>query len=158
MTTPEQPVTPATRALDAAGVPYRMVHYGRVASAEEAAERRGVSLAALAKTLVVRVEEGSYVLVLVPGDRGLDYAKLRARLGVRRLTMPDPEEARAATGYERGTITPVGAGGHPVILDQRLAALDEISLGSGVHGWAIHLAPGRLGDLGASVADIARQE
>jgi Cys-tRNA(Pro)/Cys-tRNA(Cys) deacylase len=158
MTAPEPPVTPATQALDSAAIPYRLVHYGRVGSAEAAAERRGVALAALAKTLVVRVEEGSYVLVLVPGDRGLDYAKLRTRLGVRRLTMPDPEEAKAATGYERGTITPIGAGAHPVIVDQRLADWDEISLGSGVHGWAIHLAPTRLTDLGASVADVAREE
>lgn len=158
MTDTDVPVTPATRVLDEAGIPYRMVHYGRVTSAEEAAERRGVSLAALAKTLVVRVGDDGYVLVLVPGDRGLDYAKLRSRLGVRRLTMPDPDEARVATGYERGTITPLGAGDHPVILDDRLATLAEVSLGSGVHGWAIHLSPDRLIDLGASVADVGRGE
>ena len=136
--------SPAISALEAGGLEYRLVEYGEVHSAEEAARARGIPIAALAKTLVVRVEENSYVLVLVPGDRGMDYKKLRAHLGTRRLTMPDPEEARKATGYERGTITPLGAGEHRTIVDERLIDLPEISLGSGIRGIAIHLAPTTL--------------
>jgi Cys-tRNA(Pro) deacylase len=134
-----------------------MVRFGPVRSVEEAAAARGIPLDALAKTLVVRREEGAYVLVLVPGSAGLDYRKLRAHLGVRRLTMPDPDEARAATGYQRGTITPLGAGDWPVVVDRRLVDLPEISIGAGVPGWAIHLEPGvliaALGDV--EVADVA---
>ncbi len=152
----ETPVTPATKRLAASGVSHRLVHNGKVESAEEAARRRGIALEQLVKTLVVRVEEGRYVLVLVPGDAGLDYKKLRIHLGVNRLTMPSPEEALAATGYPRGAITPIEAGGWPVILDTRLTGHDEISLGSGVHGWAIHLSPDDLVTLtGAEIADIA---
>lgn len=150
------PDTAAIRALDAGNVPYRLVSYGDVRSAEEAAEARGIELSALAKTLVVRVEEGRYVLVLIGGDKGLDYPKLRAHLGVRRLTMPDPEEAKAATGYARGTITPFGAGDHPVVIDEGLLTHGEISLGSGAQNWAIHLAPTVLTSLGATPADIAK--
>ena len=152
----ELPNTAAVRDLISRDIPHRLVPYGDVRSAEEAAEKRGIALAALAKTLVVRVEEGRYVLVLVPGDRGLDYPKLRAHLGVRRLTMPDPEEAKAATGYARGTITPFGAGDHAIVIDRGLLAHDEISLGSGVSNWAIHLAPTHLITWGAQVADIAK--
>lgn len=136
-------------------IPHRLVGYGQVRSAEEAAEARGIALSALVKTLVIRIEEGQYALVLIPGDRGLDYPKLRAHLGVRRLTMPDPEEAKAATGYERGTITPFAAGEHRVVIDQCLLDHDEISLGSGAHGWAIHLPPATLLTLGAEIADLA---
>lgn len=150
-----QPVTPATTALDEAGVRYRLVAYGEARSAEEAAERRGIALGALAKTLVLRVGEGRYTLVLVPGDASLDYAKLRAVLGVRRLTMPDPDEARTATGYARGTITPLGAGGWPVVVDRRLTEHGEVSLGSGAPGWAIHLTPQDLVAVSrATIADI----
>jgi Cys-tRNA(Pro)/Cys-tRNA(Cys) deacylase len=150
------PVTAAVRDLTSRGIPHRLVPYGDVRSAEEAAEQRGIAIGALAKTLVVRVEEGRYVLALVPGDRGLDYPKLRAHLGVRRLTMPDPDEARAATGYARGTITPFGAGDHAVVVDHGLLDHDEISLGSGVPHWAIHLDPAHLASLGAEAADIAK--
>lgn len=150
------PVTPATQAADVLGITYRMVHHGPVSSAEEAAQKRGISIGQLAKTLVVRVEEGRYVMVLVPGDRGMDYRKLRSHLGVRRLSMPDPEEALAATGYRRGTITPLGAGDWPVIVDPALMDHDEISLGAGVHGWAIHLDPARLVvGIDASIVDVA---
>jgi Cys-tRNA(Pro)/Cys-tRNA(Cys) deacylase len=142
--TPATPVTPATQALDSAGVAYRISHHGKVNSAEEAAAARGIPIEALAKSLVVRVDEGEYVIVLVPADRSLDYPKLRIVLGVRRLTMPSPEEAKDATGYARGTITPLGAGGWPVYLDRHLAEHDEISLGSGQHGWAIALSPADL--------------
>ncbi len=152
------PTTPATDALDAAGVPYEVVEYGRVSSAEEAAEARGIRLEQLVKTLVVRVEEGEYVLVLVPGDGGLDYKKLRAALGVRRLTMPDPAEAKAATGYERGTITPFGAdGGWPVVMDARLERMDMVSLGAGAHGMALNLAPADvLAVTGARALDVSK--
>ncbi len=75
------------------------MHYGVVRGAEEAAAARGVDLAALAKTLVVRVEEGSYVLVCVPGTARLDYGALRTLLGVRRLTMPDPDEAKDVAAW-----------------------------------------------------------
>ncbi len=150
--------TSATRFLDAAGIAYSVVEYGRVSSAEEAAEARGIRLEQLVKTLVVRVEEGEYVLVLVPGDSGLDYKKLRAELGVRRLTMPDPGEAKDATGYERGTITPFGAQGDwPVIIDARLEAMDLVSLGAGVHGAALNLSPSDvIASTGARVLDIGK--
>ena len=49
------------------------------------------------------------MFVLVPGDRVIAWPKLRALLGVTRLSMPDADAAKAATGYERGTITPDGA-------------------------------------------------
>lgn len=149
------PDTAAVRFLEERNIPHRLVGYGQVRSAEEAATARGIDLSALVKTLVIRVEDGAYVLVLIPGDRGLDYPKLRGHLSVRRLTMPDPEEAKAATGYERGTITPFGAGDHRVLIDQRLLDQDEMSLGSGAHGWAIHLTPDTLLQLGAETADIA---
>ena len=61
------------------------------------------------KTLVVRRGEDDYLFILVRGDRQISWPKLRALLGVTRLSMPNAETARDATGYERGTITPFGA-------------------------------------------------
>ena len=152
----EEPSSAAIDAASSAGVGFRLVHYGEVSSAEEAAEKRGIAISQLAKTLVVRVEEDRYVLVLVPGDGGMDYKKLREHLGVRRLTMPDPDEALTATGYRRGTITPLGSG-LPAILDRGLLGHAEISLGSGVEGWAIHLDPADLVEaFDVTIGDVSR--
>lgn len=116
--------------------PHQVVRHGRVGSLEEAAELRGVEPSAIIKTMVVRRGEGDHVLVLVPGDRVIDWSKLRSLLGERRLSMPDAEEAKAITGYARGTITPFGlTGALPVIADERVTG--TISIGGGAHGVSI---------------------
>lgn len=72
----------------------------------------------IVKTLVVRRAEDDHLFVLVPGDREISWPKLRALLGVSRLSMPDAATAKAATGYERGTITPFGSTtAWPVVAD-----------------------------------------
>jgi len=84
--------------------------------------------------MVVRKRDGDYVFVLVPGDRVIDWPKLRTHIGERRLSMPDAQEALGATGYVRGTITPFGASQTwPVIADTRLSA-GSVSIGGGARG------------------------
>ena len=90
----------------------------RSRSLAEAAAARGVEPHQVVKTMVVRVSEGEHLFVLVPGDREIAWPKLRALLGVNRLSMPPAEEAREVTGYVRGTITPLGSlTALPVIAD-----------------------------------------
>lgn len=127
------------RALDAmaaAGLDVRVVRHGPVRSLAEAAAARGVSVAAVVKTLVVRRGAEDYLFVLVPGDRSISWPKLRAVLGVSRMSMPDAAAALTATGYEPGTIAPFGSTtAWPVVADERLVG-HEITLGAGAHGVA----------------------
>jgi prolyl-tRNA editing enzyme YbaK/EbsC (Cys-tRNA(Pro) deacylase) len=105
--------------------------------------------------MVVRRGEGDHLFVLVPGDRQISWPKLRALLGVNRISMPDAEAAREVTGYERGTITPFGAKAElPVIADERLVGR-TVSLGAGGHGVAATLAADDVvAHFGAQVADV----
>lgn len=155
---PGSGTTAATEALDAAGIPYRAITHGPVRSLAEAATARGVEPSDVVKTLVVRRGEGDFLFVLVPGDRTISWPKLRALLGVSRLSMPDAEVAQQATGYERGTITPFGsATAWPVIADERLRGR-RITLGAGEHGRAVSVAAdGVLQALAAVVADVSDQ-
>jgi Cys-tRNA(Pro) deacylase len=131
----------AEAALAATGVQYTVTRHGPVDSLAAAAAARGVEPGAVVKTLVTRRGDDDFLLVLVPGDRGISWPKLRAVLGVTRMSMPDAETARTATGYERGTITPFGAlGDWPVIADERIAGLDRVSVGGGAHGVAFTLS------------------
>ncbi|MDF9878479.1 aminoacyl-tRNA deacylase [Cellulosimicrobium cellulans] len=167
----------ALAALEASGIDYTVTRHGRVGSLEEAAAARGVDPARVLKTIVVRRAEDDYLFVLVPGDRQISWPKLRALLGVSRLSMPDKEVARDVTGYERGTITPFGSThAWPVVADVRVVAgpgaSDEVdvagdegaepdvaarlvSIGGGAHGVAATV-DGRalVGALGAQVADV----
>jgi Cys-tRNA(Pro) deacylase len=129
----------ALSAMEQAGLDVRVLRHGPVRSLAEAAEARGVTPAAVVKTLVVRRGEGEHLFVLVPGDRSISWPKLRTVLGVHRVSMPDAAAALAATGYERGTITPFGSTtAWPVVADQRLVG-HEITLGAGAHGVAVAL-------------------
>ncbi|NLG23029.1 MAG: hypothetical protein GX555_16535 [Actinomycetales bacterium] len=150
----------AIAAVEAAGLEYAVTRHGRVRSLEEAAAARGVEPGDLIKTLVVRRAEGDYLFVLVPGGREISWPKLRALLGVSRLSMPDAETAREATGYERGTITPFGSTtAWPVIADTRVAEPDRpISMGGGAHGVGLTVAASAaLEALGAQVADVTTE-
>ena len=147
--------TPATRALAASGIAHTVTRHGRVGSLAEAAAVRGVEPSAIVKTMVVRRGEGDHLLVLVPGDRQISWPKLRALLGVNRISMPDADAAREVTGYERGTITPFGAQGDlPVVADERIRGR-SISIGAGGHGVAATLAADDVvRHFGAQVADV----
>ena len=148
----------ATDALKASGLDHEITRHGRVGSLAEAAAARGVEPRDIIKTLVVRRGDGDFLFVLVPGDREISWPKLRALLGVNRLSMPDKEVAKEVTGYERGTITPFGSTtAWPVIADGELAGDPQrrISLGAGAHGVAMTVpAEAALAHLGAQVADV----
>jgi Cys-tRNA(Pro)/Cys-tRNA(Cys) deacylase len=133
---------------------HRVVRHGPVSSLEEAATARGVAPAQVIKTMVVRRAASDYLFVLVPGDRNISWPKLRNHLSVNRVSMPDADEARAVTGYERGTITPFGSTiSWPVLADQSLA--DVVSIGAGAPGLSLTVdAEDLVAVLGATVADI----
>jgi Cys-tRNA(Pro)/Cys-tRNA(Cys) deacylase len=149
----------ALAAVEAAGLPHRVIRHGPVRSLLEAAEARGVEPAAVVKTLVVRRGDGDFLFVLVPGDRTISWPKLRELLGVSRMSMPDAATALDATGYERGTITPFGSTtAWPVVADERLLG-HEITLGGGDHGVAVAVdADAAVAALGATVADVTDPE
>ena len=152
--------TPALDALEASGVTHRVVRTQRAHSPEESAELQGIPLGALLRTIVVRRGDDDYVFVLVPGGRRLDWPKLRGHLGVRRMSLPDADEARDATCYERGAITPCGARrAWPVVADAAVLEPAVVAIGGGAHGVNVHLAPAELvAELDAEVVDVTVAE
>jgi Cys-tRNA(Pro)/Cys-tRNA(Cys) deacylase len=153
--------TPAIAAARAAGLSFEVKRTERPRSAEESATLQEIELGQLLRTIVVRRGADDYVFVLVPGGRRIDWPKLRAHLGTRRLALPDAEEAKDATGYERGTITPFGAShAWPVIADTSLGqAGDRVAIGGGAHGVNMHMAAADLLQaVDAQVADVTEPE
>jgi Cys-tRNA(Pro)/Cys-tRNA(Cys) deacylase len=149
----------ALEALEASGLAHTVVRHGPVRSLAEAAAARGVEVRDLVKTIVVRRDDDDYLFVLVPGDRVISWPKLRALLGVNRLSMPDAAEAKDATGYERGTITPFGATtSWPVIADELISGR-QINLGAGEHGVAVTIdADALIAALDATRADVTEPQ
>lgn len=125
-------------------------------SLEEAAALLGIEPSDIVKTLVVKRSDGSFLFALVPGGRSISWPKLRAVVGVNRLRLPEAELALAATGYERGTITPIGSSTPlPVYADSTIAGR-RIAMGAGSHGFSLFVdADALIGAYEATVADIS---
>jgi Cys-tRNA(Pro) deacylase len=124
----------------------------------EAAELLGIPPAGIVKTLVVKRSDDTYLFALVPGDRAISWPKLRAVVGVNKLQLPDPERALAATGYERGTIVPIGSSQDwPIYADERIVG-GRIAMGAGAHGYSLFVeADDLIVAYGATVADISQE-
>lgn len=155
--TPELPegMVRALSAITATGIAVWITRHGPVSSLEEAAVARGLTAEQVLKSLVVRRGPDDYLFVLVPGRRAISWPKLRAHLGVSRLSMPPADEALAVTGYPRGTITPFGSlHPWPVLAD---AAIPEgpVSIGAGAPASAFTVDRDDLWRaLSAEVADL----
>jgi len=126
--------TPVTRALDAAGIDYRLfLHSAPVRSLEQAAQERDLQPQQIVRSLLFRLEGPRYVMALIPGPSQVDWPKLRHFLGVSRVTMADAEEVLQVTGYRPGAVSPFGlAHALRLLADPCLKRLDTISLGAGI--------------------------
>lgn len=127
--------------LDTLAIPYRLFqHPGPVNSLEQAAEERGQRPDQVVRSIVFRVGEGEYVMVLAAGARQVAWPVLRRYLGQSRLTTATPEELLTVTGYGVGAVAPFGLPQPMRILaDESIFAETEVSIGSGVRGITIIL-------------------
>jgi Cys-tRNA(Pro)/Cys-tRNA(Cys) deacylase len=126
--------SPATRALSACGIPFAIHRHAQpVHSLEQAARERGLAPGQILRSLLFRLDDGGFVLVLMPGRVQVSWPRLRRYLGVSRVTTATPQEVLEVTGYLPGTVTPFGLR-QPVRLlaDMRLLQVDRISVGAGL--------------------------
>lgn len=128
-------------------------------SLAEAAELMGITPSEIVKSLVVKRSDGTFLFALVPGGRSISWPKLRSVVGVNKLQMPSAEVALAATGYERGTITPLGSTtAWPVYIDESIAGR-RVAMGAGEHGYSMFVDSDALIEaFRATVADISVPE
>ena len=143
----------------ARGLDIEVIERPAARSLEEAAELMGITPADIVKSLVVKRSDDTYVFALVPGGRKISWPKLRALLAVNKLQLPDASLALAATGYERGTITPLGSTtAWPVVVDATIPGR-RVSMGAGEHGRSLFVdADALVRAFDATVADISDPE
>ncbi len=126
--------TPVTRALDDLGVSYRYIrHPGKVNSLEQAAQERGQEPGQVIRSIVFRLAQNEFLMVLVAGPAQISWPALRTHLGQSRLTMATEEEIFAVTGYPIGAVSPFGlAQPMQILVDSSVIQDGEVSIGSGV--------------------------
>ena len=134
--------TPVTRSLDQLGLNYRLhVHENHLRSLEQAAIERCLQPDQIVRSLIFRLEGGSNVMVLMPGQEQVAWPKLRHYLGVSRLTTASKDEVEAVTGYPPGAVSPFGLP-QPIriLADERILEQVTISMGAGIRNAGIIMA------------------
>lgn len=156
--------TPATLALEAAGIAYVLHpydhdpanrHYG-----DEAAAALGVDPLQIFKTLVVDIGAGRppLAVAVVPVAAQLDLKAMAGALGVKKVDLADPAVAARASGYVVGGISPIGQKTPlPTVIDETASLFDTVFVSAGRRGLQVELAPDALVAVtGGQFADIAR--
>jgi Cys-tRNA(Pro) deacylase len=154
--------TPVTGALDALEIPYRFFrHPGKVTSLEQAARERGQEQEQVIRSIVFRISQNDFVMVLVAGPAQISWPALRAYLGRSRLTMAAEEEILAMMGYPIGAVSPFGLPNPMrILVDRSVVQEGEISIGSGVRYTTVILdGPDLMRALGqVEIEDFIKQE
>lgn len=113
------------RVLDDAGARYRLVDHEPEGRTELVSALRGNDLAAAAKCMVVMVKitkkRKDYVLAVIPGDRQVDFAAIRARRGGTFAGFARPDIAEELSGAAVGTVLPIA-------FDERLGTIVDPDL------------------------------
>ena len=147
-------MTPAVRALERAGVPFRLHEYEGVQVGDgdyavAVAAALGRPPGQLFKTLVVSVD-GQLRAYVVPADRQLDLR----RIG-KRAELAAPAQAERATGYVVGGISPLGQRRSlPTVVDASALELETILVSAGRRGLQVELRPQDLVSLTGATVEL----
>jgi prolyl-tRNA editing enzyme YbaK/EbsC (Cys-tRNA(Pro) deacylase) len=136
---PDRP--PVSLALERLSIPHRVFqHAGAVDSLEQAAQERGQTPGQVVRTILFRLGQGEYLLVLAAGPGQISWKALRQYVGQSRLSLASAAEVLEVTGYPIGAVGPFGlATALRVLIDPGVLAAEEVSVGSGRHGAAVIL-------------------
>jgi Cys-tRNA(Pro)/Cys-tRNA(Cys) deacylase len=137
--------TPATLALERAGVAYSVATYDYDPDADrigmQAADAMGVPAGIVLKTLMADVD-GKPVCVVVPSDREVSMKKLAAAFGGKAAQMMKPADAERITGYRVGGISPFGQKRKfPTAIEAIAMALPEVFMNGGQRGLQVRMTP-----------------
>lgn len=151
--------TPATLALDKAGVAYELFTYDYDPDAPrvglQAAESLGVSPEMVLKTLMAQVD-GKPVCAVLASDQEVAMKKLAAAVRGKSAQMMKPADAERITGFKVGGVSPFGQKKRcPTVVDQAALSHPLVFVNGGQRGLQVKLAPADLvAALGANVATL----
>ena len=145
-----------TEFLERHGVPYEVVEHERTQTAAAEARAAGMPPADVAKTVVLRDQEGVR-LAVIPASHRLDLHKVKRELGSKGLRLVTEQEMADEFGdFEVGAVPPFGPLFHALeLVDERLLDHDRILCGGGDHEHGVLVDPHDVVRAGqARVADI----
>ena len=94
----------------------------------------GVKESQTVKSLVLKTKEGKFAVLVLPGDKKMDWKLLASQLNTKKVEFARPEEVLQSVGCEIGCVPPFG---HltdlPIYMDRDLLKKDMVYFNPGVH-------------------------
>lgn len=151
--------TNAARILDGLHIQYEIRTYDvdeLDLGAEAVAEKIGLPLRQVFKTLVAVGDKTGVLLAVVPGNSELDLSTIARLSGNKKVTMIHQKDLLSTTGYIRGGVSPVGTKkAFPTWIDESALEFDRIAVSAGMRGMQLILSPQDLiRAVGASVGSL----
>jgi Ala-tRNA(Pro) deacylase len=124
-----------TSELDKRNIGYSITTFtAKLFRADQVADELGMHLRQIAKAMLVKLSDGSFVIALVPGDKRLKLSAISALFNNRKAEIAKRQDVVQVTGLPVGAITPlvvfikteIG-----LIVDAGLAKEDKINISSG---------------------------
>ena len=143
--------------LDSHGLSALEFEPGSTPTAELAAKRLGVETARIAKSLLFKSKEGSFHLVVCPGDKRLSSGVLKRIIGSK-VSMTDADETERITGFRPGGVCPFGLEGVEILLDRELGDLGVIYPAAGTDATGVPTTLDQLARItGGRIVDMNAQ-
>jgi prolyl-tRNA editing enzyme YbaK/EbsC (Cys-tRNA(Pro) deacylase) len=142
------------KVLDAYGLEALEFEEGSTPTAESAAEKIGVQVGQIAKSLLFKGSSGKAVMVVCAGDMKVSSGKIK-RLCGEKMSMTSAEETFSLTGFYPGGVCPFGVEGLPIYIDDSLKAWDRIFPAAGNNATGVPMSYGvLLAIAGGSTCDV----
>ncbi len=133
--------------LDGNKIEYKLLKHEPVYTSEQAAAARtDVSLHQGAKAMVVKYQrlnikdQKEFIMCVLPGDKRIDFKKIRKVLNIADATLASPEEVERVIGVKVGAVSPFGnLSGLKVLLDESICDNEEIVFNAGDHSKSVKM-------------------
>jgi Ala-tRNA(Pro) deacylase len=151
---------PVLQELARSELGYEVIHHERTETAAAEASVVGTSPETVAKTIVLVTDDG-FLRAVVPASERLDLHKVQTAAGLvdRPRLATEAELVMAYPMFELGAVPPLGGpAGDRVLVDSRLAHLEQVVFEAGSHVESVRASAAALLRLtGAETADLCRE-
>jgi prolyl-tRNA editing enzyme YbaK/EbsC (Cys-tRNA(Pro) deacylase) len=142
--------------LEAHGLVALEFEPGSTPTSEMAAERIGVEVAQIAKSILMAGKDGAFRLAVLRGDRKIHSTKLKKVTGVKHR-MASAEETQEQTGFPVGSVCPFGLDGLEIYIDEGLAGYETVYPAAGTDASGVPMTFEALVSItGGRVADLTQ--
>jgi len=115
-------------------IAYEVVEHEPVYTNPAMAEALGVGESETVKSLVLLTKEKKMVVLVLPGDKKVEWKKAAAGIGTKKVSFAKPEMVLEKVGCEVGCVPPFGSlAPLPIFMDSDLAKKDFVYFNPGKH-------------------------